>query len=98
LPLKPHLLPEDIRRKKIEWLEQILEKMKGMSKRWSADYEQIGVKAQGQFSITCIDFMVELVQEWLKTERELLELEIAFQRLSKARRKAPKKGKKSKST
>jgi hypothetical protein len=89
------LLPEEIRRQKIEWLEQILEKMKSMSKRWTVDYEQIGVKAQGQFSITCIDFMVELVQEWLKTERELLELEIVFQRISKTGRKTAKRRKKS---
>ncbi len=69
--------------------------MKTLSKQWAADYQQLGVKAEGQFSITCINFTIQLQEEWIKTEKELLEVEIAFQKLPKVRRKMAKIRKKS---
>lgn len=56
--------------------------------------EQNGQQPHGRFSVTCIDFMIELQQGWLETEKEVLGLEIAFRKLPKAKQKASTKGKK----
>jgi hypothetical protein len=57
------VLPENIRKRKIEGLEQILRNMKNLAAEWQREAEQPAAQSHNRFPFICIRFIVQLTEE-----------------------------------